>query len=127
MTCKKCKWEFCWVCMGPWTEHGTAWYQCNRFDEKSGTDARDTQAKSRASLERYLHVSRCFYASEPLCLSPSADRPKTSPVFCMPLRQRRSSHPFYHFSLLQACSVQSVLAEPIPNSTLIVGQITNRV
>nr|XP_019010293.1 ariadne-1 [Kwoniella pini CBS 10737]OCF49074.1 ariadne-1 [Kwoniella pini CBS 10737] len=55
MTCKKCKWEFCWVCMGPWSEHGTAWYQCNRFDEKSGIDARDTQAKSRASLERYLH------------------------------------------------------------------------
>ncbi|WVQ84717.1 hypothetical protein IAT38_006874 [Cryptococcus sp. DSM 104549] len=55
MTCKKCKWEFCWVCMGPWSEHGTSWYQCNRFDEKSGTDARDTQAKSRASLERYLH------------------------------------------------------------------------
>lgn len=55
MTCKKCKWEFCWVCMGPWSEHGTSWYQCNRFDEKSGVDARDTQAKSRASLERYLH------------------------------------------------------------------------
>lgn len=57
MTCKKCKWEFCWVCMGPWSEHGTSWYQCNRFDERSGIDARDTQAKSRASLERYLHVS----------------------------------------------------------------------
>lgn len=57
MTCKKCKWEFCWVCMGPWSEHGTSWYQCNRFDEKSGTDNRDVQAKSRASLERYLHVS----------------------------------------------------------------------
>ncbi|KAK8853178.1 hypothetical protein IAR55_003880 [Kwoniella newhampshirensis] len=55
MTCKKCKWEFCWVCMGPWSEHGTNWYQCNRFDERSGIDARDTQAKSRASLERYLH------------------------------------------------------------------------
>ncbi len=56
MTCKKCKWEFCWVCMGPWSEHGTSWYQCNRFDERSGLDARDTQAKSRASLDRYLHV-----------------------------------------------------------------------
>ncbi|KAK1922146.1 hypothetical protein DB88DRAFT_383864 [Papiliotrema laurentii] len=55
MTCKKCKWEFCWVCMGPWSEHGNSFYQCNRFDEKSGIDARDTQAKSRASLERYLH------------------------------------------------------------------------
>ncbi|KAJ7213142.1 hypothetical protein GGX14DRAFT_620319 [Mycena pura] len=55
MTCKKCKHEFCWVCMGPWSEHGTAWYSCNRYDEKGGVDARDTQSKSRASLERYLH------------------------------------------------------------------------
>ncbi|KIJ60072.1 hypothetical protein HYDPIDRAFT_117794 [Hydnomerulius pinastri MD-312] len=55
MTCKKCKYEFCWVCMGPWSEHGTAWYSCNRYDEKAGIDARDAQSKSRASLERYLH------------------------------------------------------------------------
>ncbi|EAU90928.1 RING-5 domain-containing protein [Coprinopsis cinerea okayama7 len=55
MTCKKCKHEFCWVCMGPWSEHGTAWYSCNRYDEKAGQEARDAQSRSRASLERYLH------------------------------------------------------------------------
>ncbi|TFK82526.1 hypothetical protein K466DRAFT_590455 [Polyporus arcularius HHB13444] len=55
MTCKKCKYEFCWVCMGPWTEHGTSWYSCNRYEEKNSVDARDAQTKSRASLERYLH------------------------------------------------------------------------
>ncbi|KZV72813.1 hypothetical protein PENSPDRAFT_628182 [Peniophora sp. CONT] len=55
MTCKKCKHEFCWVCMGSWQEHGTQWYNCNRFDEKSGLEARDAQSRSRASLERYLH------------------------------------------------------------------------
>lgn len=55
MTCRKCKYEFCWMCMGLWSEHGTSWYNCNRFEEKSGTEARDAQAKSRVSLERYLH------------------------------------------------------------------------
>ncbi|KAJ8518010.1 hypothetical protein ONZ45_g4867 [Pleurotus djamor] len=55
MTCKKCKHEFCWVCMGPWSEHGTQWYSCNRYDEKAGIEARDAQSRSRASLERYLH------------------------------------------------------------------------
>ncbi|KAI5119853.1 hypothetical protein M0805_000687 [Coniferiporia weirii] len=55
MTCKKCKYEFCWVCMGPWSEHGTSWYNCNRYEESSGVEARDAQARSRASLERYLH------------------------------------------------------------------------
>ncbi|KAG8877641.1 hypothetical protein FRB97_003233 [Tulasnella sp. 331] len=55
MTCKKCKNEFCWVCMGPWSEHGNAWYSCNRYNETDGVNARDAQSKSRASLERYLH------------------------------------------------------------------------
>ena len=55
MTCRKCKHEFCWMCMGLWSEHGTSWYSCNRFEEKSGAEGRDQQAKSRASLERYLH------------------------------------------------------------------------
>lgn len=55
MTCRKCKYEFCWMCMGLWSEHGTSWYNCNRFEEKSGFTARDAQAKSRTSLERYLH------------------------------------------------------------------------
>ena len=45
------------LCLGPWSEHGTAWYSCNRFDEKESVEARDAQSKSRASLERYLHVS----------------------------------------------------------------------
>ncbi|KAI8391731.1 uncharacterized protein BYT42DRAFT_527401 [Radiomyces spectabilis] len=55
MTCRKCKYEFCWVCMGPWSEHGTSWYTCNRYDEKSSSEAREDQTQSRASLERYLH------------------------------------------------------------------------
>ncbi|KAI9309327.1 hypothetical protein BJ944DRAFT_173160 [Cunninghamella echinulata] len=55
MTCRKCRHEFCWVCMGPWSEHGTSWYNCNRFDERSSSEARENQTQSRLSLERYLH------------------------------------------------------------------------
>lgn len=46
--------------MGVWSEHGTSWYNCNRFEEKSGHDARDAQTKSRQSLERYLHYYNRF-------------------------------------------------------------------
>ena len=60
MTCRKCRYEFCWICSGPWSEHGSNWYHCNRYDEKAGADARDSQAKSRASLERYLHYFNRF-------------------------------------------------------------------
>ncbi|KAL7007946.1 hypothetical protein EMMF5_002595 [Cystobasidiomycetes sp. EMM_F5] len=56
MTCKKCKYEFCWICMGEWAVHGTSWYNCNRYDEKKDAKGnKDNQSKSRASLERYLH------------------------------------------------------------------------
>ena len=33
--CNKCRHEFCWVCMGPWSEHGAetgGFYRCNRTD-----------------------------------------------------------------------------------------------
>ncbi|KAF9108747.1 hypothetical protein BGX27_008247 [Mortierella sp. AM989] len=60
MTCRKCSYEFCWVCMGPWSEHGTVWYNCNRFEETNGSNARNQQEKSRASLERYLHYYNRF-------------------------------------------------------------------
>ncbi|KTW27686.1 hypothetical protein T552_02126 [Pneumocystis carinii B80] len=60
MICKKCKYEFCWVCTGPWSEHGTNWYNCNRYDEKSKINFQDQQAQSRALLERYLHYYNRF-------------------------------------------------------------------
>lgn len=46
--------------MGDWSAHGTSYYNCNRYEEKSGKDARDGQQKSRVSLERYLHVRVTF-------------------------------------------------------------------
>ena len=54
------------VSEGPWSEHGTSWYNCNRYDEASGVEARDAQARSRASLERYLHVSIFVNELKPL-------------------------------------------------------------
>jgi len=80
MTCKKCKWEFCWVCMGPWSEHGTQWYNCSRYEEKGDINNKDAQSKSRAQLERYLHVrplslSLLSFARAPCALElMSADR-----------------------------------------------------
>ena len=25
MVCKKCRFDFCWVCLGPWEPHGSSW------------------------------------------------------------------------------------------------------
>lgn len=57
MTCRNCRYEFCWVCMGPWSEHRSSFYACNRYAENNAAHAKN-QAMSRASLERYLHASR---------------------------------------------------------------------
>ena len=26
MVCKRCKFDFCWVCLGSWEPHGSSWY-----------------------------------------------------------------------------------------------------
>ncbi|XP_054707104.1 E3 ubiquitin-protein ligase arih1-like [Uloborus diversus] len=56
MICKNqnCKFDFCWVCLGPWNPHGSSWYNCNRYDEDVAKAARHAQEKSRSALQRYL-------------------------------------------------------------------------
>ena len=49
-----CRYDFCWVCLGPWEPHGSQWYNCNRYDEEVSKMARQGQQKSREDLERYL-------------------------------------------------------------------------
>jgi ariadne-1 len=61
MTCKVCKHEFCWICMGPWSEHGQnsgGYYKCNRF-ENNAVDVNATKAK--LELDRYLHYYQRFH------------------------------------------------------------------
>jgi ariadne-1 len=63
MTCP-CHHEFCWLCLGDWTEHGSetgGYYACNRFDSlrDSGALAESEKQRSLADqkLKRYEHYS----------------------------------------------------------------------
>lgn len=52
MNCKMCKHEFCWICMGPWSDHGQntgGYYKCNKYDP-NGTD--NNAEKAKAELDR---------------------------------------------------------------------------
>ena len=64
MTCKNtsCKYEFCWVCSGPWKDHSGSYYNCNKFDPEKDKASADGKKKdsSRVALERYLHYYTRF-------------------------------------------------------------------
>ena len=41
MTCKKCKHEFCWLCMGDWKNHGEKTggaFSCNIYQNMKDKD-----------------------------------------------------------------------------------------
>jgi len=72
MTCRQCKYEWCWVCMRTWKGHDD-FYTCNRYEremlaaQKGKKQKRskrktleDEKEKKRNALERYLHYYERF-------------------------------------------------------------------
>ena len=62
MTCSQCRFEFCWLCVGAWADHGErtgGFYACNRYEaaKNKGTldDAALARERAKSALERYMH------------------------------------------------------------------------
>lgn len=64
LTCRKCKYEFCWICLGNWKDHGRDFYQCNRFDPNVVKELQKGKELKRLSLRRYLHFYKRFTVHE---------------------------------------------------------------
>jgi ariadne-1 len=64
MKCRKCGYEFCWMCLGKWSEHNSStggYYQCNIFEKHK--DETNKNAKrietAKQELNRYIfHFER---------------------------------------------------------------------
>lgn len=56
MECRSCKYGFCWICLGKWSEHNNTsggYYKCNKFvEENSDKDKKRETAKNE--LNKYL-------------------------------------------------------------------------
>ncbi|ESL09579.1 hypothetical protein TRSC58_02698 [Trypanosoma rangeli SC58] len=76
MKCTCCQYEYCWVCLGPWFNHNTSFYECNKV-RKVGAKAKKTcflsalndgtitsaalrwrQSRYRRSLRRYENLCK---------------------------------------------------------------------
>jgi ariadne-1 len=64
MNCRKdsggCGYDFCWLCRGPWKEHGSAtggYYACNKYDASSAKSEDLKVKKGKEEEARRLLVS----------------------------------------------------------------------
>eukprot|EP00980_Cylindrotheca_fusiformis_P007356 scaffold1525_cov142-Cylindrotheca_fusiformis.AAC.156 len=68
MTCQRCRHEFCWICMGDWSDHGAntgGYYKCNKYDDGNSASPVEDQsdaARAKRELDRYLHYYKRYHA-----------------------------------------------------------------
>lgn len=72
VTCCQCSWNFCWMCLGKWEDHGSGtggYYKCNIYKEDPETtkDAKIEEKKMKKLefyIDRYMENKQSFQKSQ---------------------------------------------------------------
>ena len=65
MTCRVCGYDFCWMCLGKWSDHNQStggYYKCNKFEEMK--DTADYKEKNKASEDARQELNRYIFYFE---------------------------------------------------------------
>jgi len=63
MHCNMCKYDFCWICLGKWADHGAntgGFYQCNKYDPSTSKKKEDDVSQAKRELDRYIHYYKRY-------------------------------------------------------------------
>jgi len=109
MTCRKesggCGYEFCWLCRGPWSEHGSAtggYYSCNKY-EKSAAKKEDEKAeKTRGELETYLFYYHRYDSHRMACKTAMTQKQKI-------LERRCELMDYFHIPLIDTSFLEDTM------------------
>jgi ariadne-1 len=96
MTCRNCRHEFCWLCKGDWTKHGSTtggFYQCNVYNTKKDSATQKEEAviqEAKDNLNRYIfyfsryenHDRAVKFALTTLVKAEITDMPRLQEIMC---------------------------------------------
>ena len=119
MTCSQCRHEFCWMCKGPWSEHGQntgGYYKCNKLAKENAQNAQKNRATK--DLNRYLHFYK-FYDNHNKSQDFAAKELKETKKAIQETRGQNQS--FFDASFLVHANEQLIQCRRVLKSTYVYG------